>query len=426
MIPMNRKTNDPVPCNELALKIKLDFPLLSREMAGKKLVYLDSTATTQKPQVVLDAELKYYQETNANVHRGLYTLAEDATTQYEQARMKVAEFIGAQYEEVIFTSGTTSSINMAARLLEPLVKEGDEIVITIMEHHSNFLPWQQLAKRKKCVLKIIPITKEYGLDMAAAQKIITSKTKIVACTYVSNVLGTINAVGEVIEMAKRVGAYTLIDGAQAVPHMMLEVKKLGCDFLAFSGHKMCGPTGIGVLYGKRELLEKLEPVVFGGEMVKEATLHTLSWNELPWKFEAGTPNIAGAIALGTAVAYIQEIFTLQMQEHLGDLTKYALAEMQTLPGLQIIGPRGEEMEKGEKIERIGVISFTMDCAHPHDIAEILNSHGVCIRAGHHCAMPLHTTLAIPATARVSFYVYNTKEDVDALMRGLRRVVEVFA
>jgi len=404
--------------NQLAQKIKKDFPLLMSSV--KPLFYLDSTATTQKPEVVIDAEAKYYLTTNANVHRGLYTLAENATIQYENARAQVASFINARSEEVVFTSGTTASINMVARMLESQVREGDEIVVTIMEHHSNFLPWQQLALRRKAVLKIIPITKEYTLDVDAARKIISAKTKIVACTYVSNVLGVINPIADIIGMAKKVGAVSVIDAAQAAAHIPIDVRKLDCDFMAFSGHKMLAPTGIGVLYGKRLLLDSLEPVNFGGEMVKEATLQNISWNDLPWKFEAGTPNIAGAIAFGKAITYLQGLPQENVHQHLRELTTYALEQMQKVPGVEIIGP------SGGNVVRAPVISFTMKSAHPHDIAQICNTFGVCIRAGYHCAMPLHTSLAISATARVSFYIYNTKEDVDMLITALRKVNEVFA
>jgi len=402
--------------NQLAQKIKKDFPLLMSSV--KPLFYLDSTATTQKPEVVIDAEAKYYLTTNANVHRGLYTLAENATIQYENARAQVASFINARSEEVVFTSGTTASINMVARMLESQVREGDEIVVTIMEHHSNFLPWQQLALRRKAVLKIIPITKEYTLDVDLARKIISSKTKIVACTYVSNVLGVINPIADIIGMAKKVGAVSVIDAAQAAAHIPIDVRKLDCDFMAFSGHKMLAPTGIGMLYGKRALLDSLEPVNFGGEMVKEATLQHISWNDLPWKYEAGTPNIAGAIGFGKAIEYLQALPLDKLHSHLCQLTEYALQQMQMLPGVEIIGPI--------KGARAPVISFTMKSAHPHDIAQICNKFGVCIRAGYHCAMPLHTSLAIFATARVSFYIYNTKEDVDMLITALRKVNEVFA
>jgi cysteine desulfurase/selenocysteine lyase len=406
--------------NEIGQVIKKDFPILSQNRKGKKIVYLDSTATTQKPSVVIEAEKKYYTTTNANVHRGLYTLAENATVEYENARAKVASFIHVRSEEVVFTSGTTASINMIARMLENKVQAGDEIVVTIMEHHSNFLPWQQLAKRRKAVLKIIPITKEYVLDMNAARTIITSKTKIMACTYVSNVLGTINPVKELVAMAKKVGAVSVVDAAQAVPHLSIDVRALDCDFMAFSGHKMLAPTGIGVLYGKRELLDSLEPVMFGGEMVKEATLQTISWNDIPWKFEAGTPNIAGVIALGRAIDYLNSLDAQKVHAQVNMLTEYALQELKKISSVKIIGA------SANKVERAPVISFTMDKAHPHDIAEICNKFGVCIRAGYHCAMPLHTTLALSATARVSFYIYNTKEDVNVLIRALRKVEEVFA
>ncbi|MBI2665901.1 aminotransferase class V-fold PLP-dependent enzyme, partial [Candidatus Woesearchaeota archaeon] len=303
----------------------------------KPLVYLDSTATTQKPTSVIDKEAEYYLKTNANVHRGLYSLAEKATMEYEDARNIIADFIHALPEETIFTSGTTGSLNLAAMLLSPYLREGDEIVVTIMEHRSNFLPWQQLAQRKKCLLKIIPLTSEFSLDLNAAKAIITAKTKILACSYVSNVLGVVNPVKELIQLAKKNNAYTIIDAAQAIPHFKIDVQELGCDFLAFSGHKMLGPTGIGILYGRKSLLTQVEPVIFGGEMVKEASLQKISWNDLPWKFEAGTPNIAGAIALGRAVEYLQSLPS-DIHEHLHQLTDYAIKRMENIPSLKIIGP----------------------------------------------------------------------------------------
>ncbi len=425
------KISNSVPLNHLALRIKADFPILQTSSLNSKkntplqnpnpsvkpLVYLDSTATTQKPTSVIDKEAEYYLKTNANVHRGLYSLAEKATMEYEDARNIIADFIHALPEETIFTSGTTGSLNLAAMLLSPYLREGDEIVVTIMEHHSNFLPWQQLAQRKKCLLKIIPLTSEFSLDLNAAKAIITAKTKILACSYVSNVLGVVNPVKELIQLAKKNNAYTIIDAAQAIPHFKIDVQELGCDFLAFSGHKMLGPTGIGILYGRKSLLTQVEPVIFGGEMVKEASLQKISWNDLPWKFEAGTPNIAGAIALGRAVEYLQSLPS-DIHEHLHQLTDYAIKRMENIPSLKIIGPTKST------IPRISVISFTMGEAHPHDIADILNREGVCIRAGHHCTMPLHTYLALPATARASLYIYNTKEDVDLLINALEKVRKV--
>ncbi len=397
--------------------IRADFPIFNTKINGKELVYLDNTATTQKPKQVLDAEREYYSTTNANVHRGVYTLAENATIEFEAARGKVAQFIGAKTQEVIFTNGTTASLNMVARMLEMQIHEGDEIVISILEHHSNFVVWQQLALRRKAVLKIIPLDNDYQLDMMAAAKLITGRTKVVACTYVSNVLGVVTPVVEIVRLAKKVGAYTIIDGAQAVPHLKIDVTALGCDFLAFSGHKMMGPTGIGVLYGREELLRKLEPVVFGGEMVKEVTMVKTSWNDIPYKFEAGTPNIAGAIGLGRAVGYIEALPRDEIHTYLKNLCLYAIAEMKKMKRITMYGI--------DCSSRVPVIAFNVEGVHAHDVAEILNREGVCIRAGHHCAMPLHTALGIQASARLSLYVYNTKKDVDTFLGGLKRVREVF-
>ncbi len=397
--------------------VRADFPIFKTKIKGKELVYLDNTATTQKPKQVIDAEVNYYCTTNANVHRGVYTLAENATIEYENARGKVAHFIGAKTQEVIFTSGTTMGLNMAAWMLESQIMAGDEIVVSIMEHHSNFVPWQQLALRRKAVLKIIPLTADYQLDMAAGARLITARTKVVACTYVSNVLGVINPIVELVALAKKVGAYMVIDGAQAAPHLKIDVRELGCDFLAFSGHKMMGPTGIGVLYGREELLRTLEPVVFGGEMVKEVAVVKTSWNDIPYKFEAGTPNIAGAIGLGKVVEYMQSLPMDDIHEQLQELFLYALDEMRKMKGITIYG--------STRSLRVPVIAFNIEGVHAHDAAEILNRDGVCIRAGHHCAMPLHTALGIQASARMSLYIYNTKKDVDTFLKGLRKVQKVF-
>lgn len=407
----------PQDLHNIAKGLRRDFPVLTTKQNGKAVIYLDNSATTQKPVVVVHALNAFYKKNNANIHRGIYTLAEKATELYEQARRDVAAFIHASSEEIIFTSGTTNSLNTIARAVEPSLSSEDEIVITIMEHHSNFLPWQQLAQRTGAALKIIPITQEYLLDTAAMNKIITKKTKIVAFVYVSNVLGTINPVREIINAAKNVHALTIIDAAQAVPHLPINVGELDCDFLAFSGHKIMGPTGIGVLYGKKQHLQQLEPVSFGGEMAKEVTLNAATWNDLPWKWEAGTPPIAEAIALAQAIAYYQSLPLQELSSHLQNLRTYTIQELQKIKRVKLFHP--------VKHEAAPIISFTLSGIHPHDLAEIAQRENICIRAGHHCAMPLHTYLQQPATARISLYYYNTTEDIDAFIKSIRRAIALF-
>ncbi len=394
--------------------MKQDFPILKNG-----LVYLDNSSTTQKPKQVIQAIVDFYEKGNANVHRGIYALSQHATEKYEEAHQIVGNFIGASAKEIIFTSGTTQSVNMVAYSFGRNLQAGDEIVVTEMEHHSNLVPWQQLAKEKGAVLKFIPVTLDYHLDMEVAKQLITEKTKIVVVTHMSNSLGTINPVKELGQLAHQVGAVIVVDGAQSVPHVDIDVKELGCDFLVFSGHKMCGPTGIGVLYGKKELLERMEPVVYGGGMISEVTKECSTWADLPEKFEAGTPNIAGAIGLAAAVKYLQTIGMENIEKHSKELTEYMLTKLTEVPGLQIIGP--------STIEKRGpVFSFTIEGIHPHDVAEILNRSNVAVRGGHHCAMPLMEKLGITGTTRVSLYVYNTKEDIDKLIIALRNVQEVFA
>ena len=399
---------------ENMLNLQKDFPLLAKH----KYSYLDNAATTQKPRQVLEAMEKYYQEDNANVHRGIYRLALRATMAYERAHEVVAEFIGAKFEEIIFTKGTTESINFLAYSLGKQLWEGDEIVLTEMEHHSNIVPWQVLAREKKLVLKYIPVTAEYQLDMNTAQKLITPKTKIVSFTYMSNVLGTINPVKELCILARKMGAMSIIDAAQAVAHLPINVQDLGCDFLAFSGHKMYGPTGIGVLYGRKELLQKMDPFLYGGDMIKEVTFTGASWNNLPWKFEAGTPPLAEAVGLAAAISYLQKIGWKKIQLQEKKVLTYALAKLQNF-GVTIIGP---SLNK----ERGGAIAFTLDDIHPHDVSEIVDRSGVCVRGGHHCAMPLHTKLGLTGSVRASLGVYNTKEDIDRMVKGLQQVKAVFA
>lgn len=390
--------------------ITLDFPILSN------LTYLDNAATTQKPRAIIQAMTKFYEEENANVHRGIYTLSEKATMAYEAARETVAQFIGAAAEEIIFTKGTTESINLLAQSLGKTLQPGDEVVLSEMEHHANLVPWQELAKEKKAVLKFIPLTSDFQLDMEKAQQLITRTTKIVSVVHMSNVLGTINPVTELAALAHQVGAVCIVDAAQSVPHMPINVRKLGCDFLAFSGHKMLGPMGIGVLYGTKKLLETLSPFQYGGGMIQEVTYEKSTWNEVPWKFEAGTPHVAGAIGLAAAIDYLQGIGMDQIQEHDQELTTYALEHLSQLPGITIIGPR---------TNRGAVISFTLSGIHPHDLSEVLDRERIAIRAGHHCAMPLHTKLGLVGTNRVSLYLYNTIEDIDRLIAGIRNAQRIF-
>ena len=400
--------------------IRKDFPILFQEVNDEPLVYLDNAATTQKPTQVLDVLRHYYEHDNANVHRGVHTLAERATEDYENSREKVRAFINAkETSEVLFTRGTTTGLNWLARSYgDAFIKEGDEIVISYMEHHSNIIPWQQLAARKGATLRYLPLTDEGFIDMTAAKEMINEKTAIVSLAYVSNVLGVINPIKELAEMAHGNGAVMIVDGAQAAPHMTVDVQALDADFFAFSGHKMCGPTGIGVLYGKRQLLEQMEPVEFGGEMIDFVNLYDSSWKELPWKFEAGTPNIAGAIALGGAIDYLNEIGMENIHRYEQELVAYVLPKLQAIGGITIYGPQDPE-------HHTGVVAFNLDGIHPHDVATALDMEGVAVRAGHHCAQPLMNYLNLPATARASFYFYNTKEDADRLIEAIKATKEFF-
>jgi len=401
-------------------EFRKDFPILNQEVNGHPLVYLDSAATSQKPVQVLDVVRKYYDFDNANVHRGVHTLGNRATDAYEGAREKIRKFINARStKEIIYTRGTTTSLNTVASAYgRQNVEEGDEIVITYMEHHSNLIPWQQLAKEKKAVLKYIDLEEDGTISLDTVRKTITPKTKIVAMTMASNVLGTINPVKEVADIVHENGAIMVVDAAQAAPHMPIDVQDIDCDFLAFSGHKMCGPTGIGVLYGKQELLEKTEPIEFGGEMIDFVDLYDSTWKELPWKFEGGTPNIAGAIGLGAAIDYLTNIGMERIRQHEHELVAYALSEMEKIEGIQIYGPKDPN-------KRCGLITFNLDGVHPHDLATVLDMRGIAIRAGHHCAQPLMKWLKVSATARASFYLYNNKEDIDALVEGLLAAKEYF-
>ncbi|MDT2012447.1 cysteine desulfurase [Carnobacterium divergens] len=401
--------------------LKKDFPILFQEINDEPLVYLDNAATSQKPQQVLDALNTYYQRDNANVHRGVHTLAERATAKYEMARQKVKTFINAkETAEVLFTRGTTTSLNWVAKSFgEANVNEGDEIVISYMEHHSNIIPWQQLAKKQKATLRYIELTPTGELDLASAKKLITAKTKIVAIAHVSNVLGVVNPIAELTEIAHQVGAVMVVDGAQSVPHMSVDVQQLDVDFYAFSGHKMLAPTGIGVLYSKRSLLEKMEPIEFGGEMIDFVYLEDSTWKELPWKFEAGTPNIAGAIGLGAAIDYLTELGMEDIHHYEQELVAYVLPKLQEIPGITIYGPT-------DPAKRTGVITFNLEGVHPHDLATAMDMEGVAVRAGHHCAQPLMNYLEVNSTARASFYFYNTKSDADTFIKALLATKEFFA
>ncbi|KYG33563.1 cysteine desulfurase [Alkalihalobacillus trypoxylicola] len=400
-----------------ALELKKQFPILNQSVNGNELVYLDSAATSQKPLAVIDKVNDYYNRYNSNVHRGVHTLGTMATDGYEGSREKVQSFIGASStEEIIFLRGTTTAINLIASSYGKVnVSEGDEIVLTPMEHHSNIIPWQQLAKATGATLKYIPLQKDGTIDLKDVESTITAKTKIVAMMHVSNVLGTINPIKEVTKIAHRNGAVMVVDGAQSTPHLKIDVQDLDCDFFAFSGHKMVGPTGIGVLYGKKEHLEKMEPVEFGGEMIDFVGLYDSTWKELPWKFEGGTPIIAGAIGLGAAIDFLNEIGLDQIERHEKELAHYAMERLSDIDGLTIYGPK----------ERAGVVTFNLDDVHPHDVATVLDTDGIAVRAGHHCAQPLMKWLDVTATARASFYLYNTKADVDALATGLVKTKEYF-
>jgi len=400
--------------------VRRDFPTLHQEVNGKPLVYLDNAATSQKPRAVLDALASYYEQDNANVHRGIHELSRRATLAYEEARAKVARFIGAaDPSEVIWTRGTTESINLVANAWGlDSVKRGDEILLSVMEHHSNLVPWQLLARRTGARLRFIELDDEGRLVLDDLPSLLTDRTKLVAVTHVSNALGTINPVKEIVAAARRVGALVLIDGAQGAVHTRLDVADLGADFYAFSGHKMCGPTGIGVLWARRGLLEAMEPWQGGGEMIEFVERDMSTWAELPHKFEAGTPNIAGAVGMGAAVDYLTSVGLDAIAAHERDLLAHALDTLGRVPGIRIFGPRSLH-------ERSAVVSFTLDDAHPHDISTILDSEGIAVRAGHHCAQLGRKRYGVAATARASFYLYNTRDEVDRLAQGLRTVHAIF-
>ncbi|URM33627.1 cysteine desulfurase [Cytobacillus firmus] len=404
-----------------AREIRQMFPILDQEVNGNPLVYLDSAATSQKPVPVIEAIDKYYREYNSNVHRGVHTLGTRATDGYEGAREKVRKFINAKStEEVIFTRGTTTSINtVAASYGRANLSEGDEIVISYMEHHSNIIPWQQVAKQTGATLKYLPLQEDGTISLEDVRTTVTADTKIVSIMQVSNVLGVMNPIKEIAKVAHENGAIMVVDGAQSAPHMKIDVQDLDCDFLAFSGHKMCGPTGIGVLYGKKKLLEKMEPVEFGGEMIDFVGLYESTWKELPWKFEGGTPIIAGAIGLGAAIDFLEQIGLDEIEAYEHKLAAYAMEKMSAIDGMTIYGPK-------EASKRAGLVTFNIDDVHPHDVATVLDAEGIAVRAGHHCAQPLMKWLKVSATARASFYLYNTEEDIDKLVSGLVKTKEYFS
>ena len=401
-------------------RIRADFPILKREVHGQPLVYFDNAATTQKPRQVIDALVHYYEHYNANIHRGIHALAEEATARYEETRQKVADFIGAPGPEcIVFTRNTTESINLVANAWgRKNLGEGDEIILSTMEHHSNLVPWQMLAQATGAKLRHIDIDDEGRLAGDSTEQLIGGRAKLVAITHMSNVLGTVNPVRQIAGLAHAQGALLLVDGAQSVPHLPVNVQELDCDFLAFSAHKMLGPTGVGVLYARHELLESMDPFLGGGEMIRRVGLEESTWNDVPWKFEAGTPNIGDVCAFGAALDYLQELGMEQVRAHEVSLAQQALRRLSEVPGITIYGPKSDEA-------RGGIVSFNLEDIHPHDLGTVLDRHGVAIRAGHHCAQPLMARLDVVATARASFYVYNKEEELDALIEGIQAAVRLF-
>jgi len=400
-------------------KIRADFPILQRRVRGKRLVYLDNAATTQKPQSVIDALVDFYSRYNSNVHRSVHTLGEEATAAYEAAREKVAKFVGGRAKGLIFVRGTTEATNLVRFAWgENNVKKGDLLVTTMMEHHSNIVPWQLLAKRKRAILRFVGLQPDGTIDLGQFEDLLKESPRLVAVTHCSNVLGTINDVASICARARKAGAVTVVDGAQSVPHMPVDIESIGADFYAYSGHKMLGPTGIGALVAKKKLLEEMEPFHGGGEMIREVFLDHSTWNDVPHKFEAGTVNIADAIGLGAAVDYLSTIGMDKVRAHEVLLLDYALQTLPKVKGFHLYGPSGPK-------QRGGVVSFNLADVHPHDLATILDEEAIAIRSGHHCAQPLMRWLDVPATARASFYVYNSYDDIDALKRGLERAGAIF-
>ena len=398
-------------------RIRDDFPILKKRVHGKPLVYLDNAATSQKPQVVLDTIMRYYTNENSNIHRGVHYLSDRATQAYEAARAKAQHFLNAaRTEEIIFVRGSTEGINLVKESYgRTHVKEGDEVVISVLEHHSNIVPWQILCEEKHAILRVIPISDEGEIFIEEYEKALTERAKFVSIAHVSNVLGTINPIKQMIAMAHRRGIPVLIDGAQAAPHLEVDVQDLDCDFYVFSGHKAFGPTGVGILYGKASLLELMPPYQGGGDMIKSVTFEKTIYNDLPFKFEAGTPNIASGIGLGSAIDYLNQLDMRAVGAHEQDLLLYATELLSDIKGLRIIGTAKE---------KASVVSFVINGVHPHDIGTILDDEGIAIRTGHHCAQPLMQRFGVPATARASFALYNTKDEVDALVKGIHKVVEV--
>jgi cysteine desulfurase/selenocysteine lyase len=402
-------------------QVRRDFPILQREIRpGVKLVYLDSTATAQKPEAVIQAMDNYYRQTNANIHRGVHALAEEATLIYEQSREKIAGFINApSSRQIIYTRNTTESINLVAYSWgRGFLDRGDLVILTEMEHHSNLVPWHMLSEEKGIRLEFIPVTDEGLLDLDVYRTLLEQNPRLVAFTHMSNVLGTVNPAAEIIEMAHQAGALTLLDAAQSIPHLGVDVQLLDADFVAFSAHKMVGPTGIGALYGKEDVLEKMPPFLGGGDMIKVVKLRSFKPNDLPYKFEAGTPAIAETAGFGAAVDYLSGLGMDNIARHEHEITEYALERLEEIPGLKLMGPLSAE-KKG------GVAAFTLDQVHPHDVAQILDGDGIAVRAGHHCAQPLHEKFGIPASTRASFYLYSTREEVDSLVEGLYKVKRYF-
>ncbi|MDG6966737.1 MAG: cysteine desulfurase [Nitrososphaerota archaeon] len=402
-------------------KVRGDFPILRRTFDGKRLVYLDNAATTQKPKAVIDSLVDYYSRYNANIHRGVHQLSIEATEAHEAARKKVARFLNAgSHREVVFTRGTTESINLVRFAWGPAaVKEGDVVLLTLMEHHSNIVPWQQLAKERGARIEYVPLTPDGRLDMGEFERLLGLSPALVAFTQCSNVLGTINDAERLCSMARSAGAVTVVDGAQSAPHMAVDVRRIGCDFFAVSGHKMLGPTGIGALYGRRELLDSMGPFQTGGDMIKEVHVDGARWNDVPYKFEAGTTNIADAVGFGAAIDYLASVGMDRVRRHEVELLRYSFEKLSAIPALTVYGPADPE-------SRGGVISFNLADIHPHDMASILDAEGVAIRSGHHCAQPLMDHLGVPGTSRASFYIYNSYDDVDAFIAALLKAKKVFS
>lgn len=400
-------------------QIRADFPILSEQIRGKQLVYLDNGASTQKPQSVIDAERYYYEHQYANIHRGVHYLSQIGTDLYENVRRQIQQFIHAKHEhEIIYTKGTTNAINLVAYTFgRKFIQEGDEIVVTEMEHHSNIVPWQMLCEEKKCVLKYIPLQPDGSIRLEDAEQLITPKTKLVSVTYVSNALGTINPIQELIALAHKNGAKILIDAAQAIQHFTIDVQALNCDFLVFSGHKIYGPTGTGILYGKEDILNAMPPFEGGGDMIKTVSFKGTEFNDLPFKFEAGTPNIAGCIALGTAIEYVLQLGLENIRQYETELLDYATAQLSQIEGLKIYGTAAHKSS---------VISFLLDGIHPYDVGVILDNMGIAIRTGHHCAQPVMDHFGIPGTCRATFAFYNTKEEVDALVAGILKAKKMLS